>query len=74
MEQLMTEVRAFAAQHKIEPTTVVQRAGCGSGGTWARWEDGRSCTLHTADKLRAYMAAHPADTQCIQPACEGQTT
>lgn len=56
----MDDVRAYAAQLGVMPTTVVQRAKCGGGGTWAAWESGTSSpTLHTVDRLRAYMAENP---------------
>ena len=64
MEELMHEIRAFAASQtpKIEPGTVLQRAGAGSGGTWRRWQAGGSCTMHTAERLRRYMADNPPKT------------
>lgn len=57
----MDQVRAYADALGINPSTVVQRAGCGGGTTWARWESGAgSPTLHTADKIRDFIAANPA--------------
>lgn len=63
MEKLMSEIRAYASAHEIEPSTVVQRAGAGGGGTWKKWETGRSCTMHTAEKLRRYMGENPPQSQ-----------
>lgn len=60
MEQLMAEVRAYANALGIKPSTVVQNAGCGNGTTWGKWQSGSSCAMRTAEKLRAYMVAHPA--------------
>lgn len=59
MNQLMIEIRTYAANAGVLPTTIVQRAGVGSGTTWAKWEAGRSCTLKTADKLRTWMVENP---------------
>jgi len=61
MEQFMVEVRAYAERCNIAPTTVIQRAGVGGGGTWSKWADGSgSPTLRTVDRLRKYMADNPA--------------
>lgn len=66
MEQFLEELRAYAAALGIKPATVVQKAECGGGTTWGRWEVRESSpTLFTVDKIRAYMAANPA------PAPEG---
>ena len=62
MEKLMTEVRTYADLIGVEPSTVVQRAGAGNGGTWSRWQKGSSCTMHTAERLRRYMADNPPKT------------
>ncbi|MCD9148498.1 helix-turn-helix domain-containing protein [Pseudophaeobacter flagellatus] len=57
----MADVRAYAAQFGITPSTVIQKAGVGGGGTWAKWESGDgSPTLRTVDRLRAYIAKNPA--------------
>lgn len=56
----MAEIRAYAAQVGVMPTTVIQRANVGGGGTWRRWEEGESSpTLATADRVRSYMAENP---------------
>lgn len=59
MEQFLSEIEAYAAARGIQPTTVVQRAVGASGATWRKWKSGASCSLVTADRLRAYMAANP---------------
>lgn len=56
MEQLMQEVRDYAEAVGVKPTTVLQVALGVSHTTWSKWEAGGSCTLRTAEKLRAYMA------------------
>lgn len=57
MDQLIDEVRSFASAAGVSPATVVQRAGCGNGSTWAKWISGvGSPTLRIVDRLRAYMA------------------
>ncbi|MDP1872117.1 MAG: hypothetical protein Q8K61_10905 [Gallionella sp.] len=63
MEQFITDVEAYAAACGVKPTTVVQRAAGVSGAAWGRWEAGGSCTLVTADKVRAYMRDNPASPQ-----------
>ena len=60
MEQFIEEIRAYALSHGLHPSTVIQRAECGGGMTWANWLDGASCSMRTADKLRRYMADNPA--------------
>lgn len=60
MEQFITDVKAYAAACGLKPTTVVQRAAGVSGAAWGRWEAGGSCTLATADKVRAFMRNNPA--------------
>lgn len=65
MEQLILEVRAYARWFGITPSTVIQKAGV-SGGKWRRWEAGDSSpTLHTVDRLRAYMAENPPPVDMI---------
>lgn len=60
MEQLITEIRDYAALRGVKPSTVLQRGGGLSGKVWATWVAGAaSCTLTMADRLRAYMAANP---------------
>ena len=56
----MQEVAAHAAANNIKPATVLQNSANLGGGVWAKWEKGASCSLNTADKIRAYIAANPA--------------
>ena len=53
----MQEIVDFAATKKIKPATVLQYSLNMSGGTWAKWLDGTSCSMATAEKVRRYMAA-----------------
>lgn len=55
----MKEIETYAAARGILPATVVQAATGHSGTTWAKWKVGATCSLRTAEKLRAYMAANP---------------
>jgi hypothetical protein len=66
MEQFIIEVETYAADCGLKPTTVVQRAAGVSGSAWARWVKGGSCTLATADKVRAFMAKNPRDPQTFE--------
>jgi hypothetical protein len=56
MEQLMNEVAAFAAVMGIKPATVLQNAAGLSGHTWRKWEEGGSCSVNTAEKIRLHIA------------------
>jgi hypothetical protein len=60
MEKFMSEIRDYALAVGVSPSTVVQKAGVGGGLTWAKWEMGGSCSMRTADKIRAYIADNPA--------------
>lgn len=69
MEQLIQEIEAYAAAVGLQPTTVIQHAGCGGGGAWPKWKSGESaCTLRTADRLRRYMADNPPPEAELQEA------
>lgn len=60
MEQFLTDVEVYAAACGLKPTTVIQRAIGASGAAWSKWKSGQgSCSLVTADRVRAYMAANP---------------
>jgi len=64
----MQTVRAYACALDISPTTVVQRAKCGGGHTWEKWESGAgSPTLRTAEKLLKYIADNPAPDAGAEP-------
>ena len=70
MEQLINEIRGYAAGRNIKPSTVLQRAGGLSGKVWATWEAGTaSCTLTMANRIRAYIVANPVpQTEVTAPA------
>ena len=60
MEKLISEIEAYAAAHRMSPSSVLQAAVKSYGGSvWARWKSGGNCNIDTADKIRAYMAANP---------------
>lgn len=67
----MQDVAAFAAAKGIKPATVLQNAAGLSGQTWDKWQDGASCSLTTADRIRAYIAAK---SQSKSPKSIGKTT
>ena len=61
MEQLVSEIEAYAASVKLSPGTVVQRATTLGGGAFGKWKKGeQTCTMATAEKVRGYMRRHPA--------------
>lgn len=63
MEQLISEIAAYAACKGIKPATVLQKAGGLGGHVWAKWvAKTASCTLPMADRLRAYMATNPVSS------------
>ena len=55
----MQEIENYASARGILPATVVQAATGHSGTTWSKWQGGATCSLRTAEKLRAYMVANP---------------
>ena len=59
MDEFLKEVEAYAARCTLHPSTVIQRAGAGGGNTWVRWLNGGGCSMHTADRIRAYINANP---------------
>lgn len=63
MEQLIVEVEEYAAACGLKPGTVVQRAVGASGVIWQRWKEGGSCSMRTADRIRAWMAANPPENR-----------
>lgn len=61
MDKFIAEVELYAAACGLKPTTIVQRAAGVSGVAWRRWTQPEgSCTMATADRVRAYMRANPA--------------
>ena len=59
LPDIRTEIETFAAQAGIAPATVTSRAVQNSR-LYQRMKDGGSCTMHTAARIREYMATHPA--------------
>ncbi|MES2753807.1 MAG: XRE family transcriptional regulator [Pseudomonadota bacterium] len=60
MEQLIADIELYAARRGIKPATVLQTGAGLSGTTWDKWVAGSaSCTMPTADRLRAWMASNP---------------
>ena len=60
MEELVSEIESYAAARGLSPGTVVQYATDQGGRMFASWKEGRStCTLATADRVRAYMRDNP---------------
>ena len=61
MEQLISDVEAYAASVDRKPQAVL-RAAIGAGwNEWDSWKDGRSSpTMARADRLRDFMRRHPA--------------
>jgi len=59
MEDFVQEVENYASALGLHPSTVVQRSGAGGGSSWGRWLNGGSCSMRTADRIRAYMRANP---------------
>jgi len=59
MEQLISEIEAYARQRNIKPATVLQYAAGLGGGAWDRWRKGATCTFATAERVRKFMADNP---------------
>ncbi|MGR3495404.1 hypothetical protein [Citreimonas sp.] len=60
MEQLISEVEAYAEAVGRPPQAVLRAAINAGGGEWGSWKDGKSSpTMARADRLRAYMAENP---------------
>jgi len=66
----MAEIEAYAAARGWMPTTVVQRSTALGGSAWAKWKAGASCTVATADRIRAWIAANPPESAAtnLEPA------
>jgi hypothetical protein len=65
MEQLITEIEAYASQVGRSPQSVLRRAINASWGTWDAWVSGKSSpTLIVADRIRDFMAKNPAEAEC----------
>ena len=60
MEEFIHEIETYASALGLHPSTIVQRSGAGGGAAWGRWTAvGGSCSMRTADRIRAYMRANP---------------
>ncbi|MBL1434715.1 MAG: XRE family transcriptional regulator [Rhodobacteraceae bacterium] len=59
MEEFIKEVEIYATAMGLLPSTVIQRAANLGGGKWAVWKNGGSCSMRTADRIRAHMTANP---------------
>lgn len=61
MEKFILEIEQYAALRGIKPSTVLQKATGLSGTRWPLLKAGRAgLTLATVDKVRRYIAEHPA--------------
>lgn len=58
LPDIRTEIETFAAQAGIAPATVTSRAVQNSR-LYQRMKEGGSCTMYTAERIRAFMATHP---------------
>ena len=65
LPDILTEIETFAAQAGIAPATVTSRAVQNSR-LYQRMKDGGSGTMHTAERIRAFMAAHPSTAPARQ--------
>lgn len=72
MEKLIYDIVCYAALRGWKASTVLQRAIGASGTEWERWtKKGGSCSLVTADRVRAYMVDNPpleTDRSVAKPA------
>ncbi|WP_421907097.1 hypothetical protein [Mameliella sp.] len=60
MEQLISEIEAYARAVERTPQAVLRTAIDAGGREWESWKSGRSSpTLARVDRLRAYMSSHP---------------
>ncbi len=61
MDELIDEVLAYCAVTGDKPQRVLRIAIGASWNQWDRWLDGKSSpTLAVVDRLRRWMADHPA--------------
>ena len=67
----MNDLQAYAEACGKSPSTVIQAARCGGGATWRKWQNGASCSLHTAERLQDYMADNPPPDSCSATAEKG---
>ncbi|KEP68402.1 hypothetical protein DL1_11845 [Thioclava dalianensis] len=68
MEQLIIEIQTYAARANMKPQAVIRAAINAKWNAWDGWVARTSSpTLATADRIRAWMAAHPVDGAADQP-------
>ncbi|MBL4929359.1 hypothetical protein [Fuscibacter oryzae] len=60
-DQIIAEIESYATARGLAPATVTSRA-VGNSRLYHRLKAGAGCTLTIAERLRAYMAEHPADS------------
>ncbi|MBV7394579.1 hypothetical protein [Mameliella sediminis] len=64
MEQLISEIEAYARAVERTPQAVLRAAIDAGGREWESWKAGRSSpTMARVDRLRAYMADNPPKTE-----------
>ncbi|MEQ8258079.1 MAG: hypothetical protein RH980_18700 [Roseovarius confluentis] len=60
MDQLISEIEAYADAIGRSPQWVLRAAINAGGGEWDSWKAGRSSpTMARVDRLRHYMVSHP---------------
>lgn len=64
IDDLIQAIESYAAARGIAPATVTSRA-VGNSRLYRNLKNGGGCNLIVAERLRAYMAAHPPAT--VQP-------
>lgn len=59
MDQLISDIEAYADAIGRSPQWVLRAAINAGGGEWESWKAGRSSpTMARVDRLKEYMAAH----------------
>jgi hypothetical protein len=67
MEQLISDIEAYASQVDRKPQSVLRSAINASWGTWDAWVAGKSSpTLIVVDRIRVFMAENKPDDACDQ--------
>jgi hypothetical protein len=62
MEQLILEIEVYCSARQIAPQKLLRDTINATWGLWQKWKDGEaSPTMKVADRIRAHMAAHPAE-------------
>ena len=65
-DDLISAIEAYADAVGVSPVTVTSRA-VGNSRLYTRMKAGGSCSLTTADKVRAFMRDNPAPAVDTQP-------